>query len=88
MPADLGALDEIARVDVGLAVLVAPVRDDEHHAHLAGGSAEDPNGGNQPRLLRFDPRGKLVEARAIERGAFEPRDLLLESGTEPAEVKA
>ena len=87
-PSDVYVLDQIARVDVGLPVLVADVRDDEHDAHGVGiRNRKDANRGDEPGLLGLDPRCQFVEPLATERTTGESRDLLLESGTESAQVE-
>ena len=53
----------------------------------SSGYAKDANRGDEPGLLGLDPRRQFVETLAIERTAGESRDLLLQSGTESAEVE-
>ncbi len=87
-PADVGLLDDVARVDVVVAIGHFLAADDEEHARLPVGIHDGAHGGDVSWSLAFDAGGKCVEARLCESGAGEVANLLAKAGTQAIDVES
>jgi hypothetical protein len=64
------------------------VRNDKHHTHFVVWGPDHTNGGDEARLLLFDPCRELAQLFSIERPTGEPPNLVLQARTEPAKVES
>ncbi len=87
-PADVGLLDDVARVDVVVAIGHFLAADDEEHARLPVGIHDGAHGGDVSWSLAFDAGGKCVEARLCESGAGEVANVLAKAGTQAIDVES
>ena len=75
-------LDDVARVDVVVAIGLALAAHDEEHARLPVGIHDGAHGGDVAGPLGLDARGEFVEALLFERRAGEVADVLSKAGTQ------
>ena len=85
---DVGLLDDVARVDVVVAIGRVPAAHDEEHAGLPAGIHDGAHRGDVMRPLGLDAGGECVEALLFQRCAGEAADRLAKAGTQAIDVEA
>ncbi len=87
-PRDVGLLDDVARVDVVVAIGFLLAADDEEHARVAAGIHDGAHGCDVTRPLGLDTRGEFVELFLFEGRAGKIANRLTQSGAQAIDVEA
>ena len=86
--ADVGLLDDVAGVDVVVAIGLVLAAHDEEHPRLPVGIHDGAHRCDVARPLGLDAVGECVEAFLLQRCAGEVADLLAKAGTQAIDVEA
>ncbi len=85
---EVRVFDDVARVDVVIAIRLIPAAHDEEHARASVRLEDAAHGGDVAWAFGLEPRGELVEALLIHRRAGELADLFAKAGAQAIDVEA